>query len=248
MIAIPLGVVLIYFIMQSLTVDEAAHRNLVADGQLMADIRKRSFPKLYDTIEANFPEAYAEHVNEIEDIALDTDLSQFELATELMAESDSFVANLRLDNARFLASAGRDQLLDVQRAQLAILKDLSTSPDLCVKVAKDGLGALTRSELGRIDRNLHGRWLVAQVAALAAGRNSPETFEPPTEHDWRIFLRGWRDEEGETTPQMQAYLTADVSDPTLYCEGAVAFARRLIADTTPSGLRILADYSGSTAR
>ena len=32
MIAVPLGIVLIYFVMQSLTVGEAAHRDLVEDG------------------------------------------------------------------------------------------------------------------------------------------------------------------------------------------------------------------------
>lgn len=46
MVAVPLGVALTYFIMQSLTVDEAEHRDLVEDGKLMHDIRKTSFPGL----------------------------------------------------------------------------------------------------------------------------------------------------------------------------------------------------------
>lgn len=46
MVAVPLGVALTYFIMQSLTVDEAEHRDLVEDGKLMHDIRKTSFAGL----------------------------------------------------------------------------------------------------------------------------------------------------------------------------------------------------------
>ncbi len=248
MIAVPLGVVLIYFVMQSLTVGEAAHRDLVEDGKLMEDIRKRSFPGLYEAIEAGFPENYAEHVEEIEEIALDTDVAQHDLGPKLTAESDAFVAELRAENAVHVRNAGRDPLLEIQRAQLALLKGLSETPELCLAVAKYGLSKLSRVELSRVEPDLHGRWLTAQFAAMATGRDMPETFEKPSEEDWRIFLKGWRDAGGETTPAMQAYLWSNEEDPGLYCEGAIGFARRLIADTTPSGLRILADYTASLAR
>lgn len=248
MIAVPLGVVLIYFVMQSLTVDEAAHRDLVEDGKLMEDVRKRSFPGLYEAIEAGFPEEYDKHVDEIEEIALDTDVSRYDLGPELLAESDAFVAELRAENAVHIRNAGRDPLLEIQRAQLALLKGLSETQKLCVAVAKSGLSELSRVELSRIEPDLHGRWLTAQFAAMATGRDKPETFEKPSEEDWRVFLKGWRDAEGETTPAMQAYLWSNEEDPGLYCEGAIGFARRLIADTTPSGLRILADYTASLAR
>ncbi|MGK7654306.1 hypothetical protein ACSQ76_18435 [Roseovarius sp. B08] len=138
--------------------------------------------------------------------------------------------------------------MEIQRAQLALLKGLTDAPDLCIRVAKGGLGRLDRVELSRIEPDLHGRWLTAQFAAMAAGRDMPESFEKPSEADWRIFLQGWREAEGETTPAMQAYLWSDEEDPGLYCEGAIGFARPLIADATPSGLRILADYTASLVR
>lgn len=248
MIAVPLGIVLIYFVMQSLTVGEAAHRDLVEDGKLMEDIRKRQLPGLYDVIETGFPDEYAEHVDGIEEIALDTDVARHDLGPELMAESDSFVAALRAENAEHVRNAGRDPLLEIQRAQLVLLKGLSGSPELCLSVAKGGLSRLSRVELSQIEPDVHGRWLTAQFKAMAVGRDAPETFEKPSENDWRIFLQGWREAEGEMTPAMEAYLWSNEEDPGLYCEGAIGFARRLIADTTPSGLRILADYTASLAR
>jgi len=47
---------------------------------------------------------------------------------------------------------------------------------------------------------------------------------------------------------MEAYLSMQEVAPERYCDGAVSFTRRLIADTIPSGLRILADYTGSLSR
>ncbi len=248
MVAVPLGVVLIYFIMQSLTVGEAAHRDLVQDGKLMQDVRKRSFPGLYDAIEAGFPIAYSEHVEDIEEIALDTDVARHDLGPALMAESDAFVAELRGENAQYISLAGRGPLLEIQRAQLALLKDLAGSPELCGRVAKGGLTYLDRAGLGQVDRHLHGRWLTALVTAMAAGRDAPEEFGPPSADDWYIFLRDWREEDGTTGPEVEAYLSSQKVDPELFCTGAVTFTRRLIADTSPSGLRILADYTGSLAR
>ncbi|WP_103763239.1 hypothetical protein [Roseovarius confluentis] len=121
------------------------------------------------------------------------------------------------------------------------------TPNLCLVVANGGLSKLNRIELSRIEPDLHGRWLTAQFAALATGRDMPETFEKPSEEDWRIFLKGWREADGGTTPAMQAYLRSNEEDPGLYCEGTIGFVRRVIADTTPSGLRILADYTASLA-
>ncbi len=242
--AVPAGVVVTYFVMQSLTVGESPHRELVTSGELMEEVSRRSFAGLYDAIETGFPEAYADHADEIREIALDTDVASYDLGPELIAESDAFVAQLREENAQYLPLAGRTAMLDIQRAQVALLKDLAGTPDLCVKVAQDGLDALDRYELRQIKRDLHGRWLVAQVDAMAAGRAAPEEFRPPTDADWGVFLRGWRDAEGAMTPAMEAYLSSDLSDAALYCEGALGFSRRLIADTTPSGLRILADYTG----
>ncbi|MFN3207784.1 MAG: hypothetical protein ACE369_02040 [Roseovarius sp.] len=51
LVAIPLGVVLIHFVMQLRTVGGAAHRDLVEDGHLMEDVRNWSFPGLYDGIQ-----------------------------------------------------------------------------------------------------------------------------------------------------------------------------------------------------
>lgn len=247
MIAVPVGVVIIYLLMQSLTVGESPTRELVARGELMGEIEKRSFAGIYDAIQKGFPEEYAIHVKEIEEIALDTDLTTFELGPELMAESDAFVEALRRENARHLPMAGRDPLLNILRAHLAILKEQQETPELCVRVARDGLDTLDRFEIARIEPKLRGRWVLATIEALIAGRDAPETFLPPTDNDWGQFLRGWRDEEGGMTPSMEAYLLGDATDPALYCEGAIAFTRRLIADTTPSGLRILVDYTGNLA-
>lgn len=55
MVAVPLGIAPTYFIMQSLIVDEVEHRDLVEHGKLMQDIRKTSFPGLWDSIQAGFP-------------------------------------------------------------------------------------------------------------------------------------------------------------------------------------------------
>lgn len=248
MLAVPLGVVLVYFVMQSLTWGEASNRDMIARGELMEEIKKRSFASLYDTIEQGFPDAYAEHEKKIEEIALDTELSRFEFGAELIEESDEFIAELRADNAGFLATAGRGPLLDIQRALLAILKDLEQTPDLCVAIARDGMDSLDRFELGRINPDLYGRWLLENVKAIIAGRDEPEAFEPPSERDWRVFLQSWRDDTDGVSASVQAYLSADASDPLMYCQGAEAFTRRLIADTTPSGLRILVDYSSKFTR
>lgn len=247
MIAVPVGVVIIYLVMQSLTIDESPTRELVARGELMGQIEKRSFTGLYEAIEKGFPEDYAGHVKEIQEIALDTDLTAFELGPELMAESDEFVATLRKRNAEFLSLAGREPLLAILRAHLAILKEKQDTPEFCVRVARDGLDALDRFEVTRIEPALHGRWVLATIEAMIAGRDAPETFQPPSDNDWGVFLRGWRDAEGGMTPAMQAYLLGNAEEAALYCEGAIGFTRRLIADTTPSGLRILVDYTGKLA-
>ncbi|WP_420558015.1 hypothetical protein [Roseovarius sp.] len=138
--------------------------------------------------------------------------------------------------------------MEIQRAQLALLKDLSGSPELCGRIAEGGLAHLDQTGLGQVDRKLHGRWLAALVKTMAAGRDALGEFGPPSADDWYIFLRDWREEDGTTRAEVEAYLSSQKVDPELFCAGAVAFTRRLIADTSPSGLRIPVDYTGSLAR
>lgn len=47
---------------------------------------------------------------------------------------------------------------------------------------------------------------------------------------------------------MEACLSSQEVAPERYCDGAVSSTRHLIADTIPSGLRILADDTGSLSR
>lgn len=63
---------------------------------------------------------------------------------------------------------------------------------------------------------------------MAAGRHAPEEFEPPS--------------------VMEACLSSQEVAPERYCDGAVSSTRHLIADRIPSGLRILADDTGSLSR
>jgi len=247
-IAVPVGIVLAYLVMQSLTVGEAPNRNIVARGEFLEEVKKRSFDGLYDQIEAGFPEAYAKHVQDINQIALDTELSRFELGQEVIEESEEFIFELRSDNLQYLATAGRAKMLEVQRAKLAVLKSIQAQPEFCASVARDGLHNLDRFDLGKIDRAAYGRWVNAVFAAIIKGRDTPEPFDAPSRADWRVFLSEWVKAEGEQTPNMQAFVKRDDSDPELFCQGMMDFTRQLIADSTPAGLRVLVDYTANLVR
>ncbi|MBY5986486.1 hypothetical protein [Roseovarius atlanticus] len=60
---------------------------------------------------------------------------------------------------------------------------------------------------------MHGRWLAALVTAMGAGRDAPEEFGPPSADDWYTFLRDWREEDGTTRPEVEAYLSSQKVDP-----------------------------------
>ncbi|WP_135505989.1 hypothetical protein [Roseovarius aestuariivivens] len=246
-VIIPAGIAIAFFAMQYLTATEDGGPGGMTRAEIESELQVQGYAQVLDLIEDSFPDRHEAYMDDVAQVISDPTLPQARKGQRVLTITQDFTDEMRRENAVFVGRATEDGLLELQRATLAVLVALESTPELCVQAAVAGPNGLARYDKARIDPALTGRVSRAVFEAIAEGRVQPAPRDAPSEADWELFLKDWLATAPEMAEVIRVFLAGETEDSARYCAGAISFLRQLLQDGSPEGLRIMAEYSQTAA-
>lgn len=235
------GIVGANLVVQLVADSDTVGRREMSREDVERDLLARPMAEVYALIETTFPEEYAEHIDAVQEIVNRRGLSVEEVGATVGEKSQAFLEELYRNNAFFIGQAPQGALVELQRASLALIESVRGDPELCADMVAEGATGFDRYEQAKLDPDLLQALTLESFRAMAAGRNSPEPHGAPSDDDWRSFLGELAELPEGTRADIRTFLDGEKDRAQGYCEGAIAFQRRLLESENPSAMRILAD-------
>ena len=184
----------------------------------------------FDQIEGMFPGEYNAFLDDMVAIA---DAGDPDTAAERgFAMGGEFTAQLRRDNAPYLATAPLDALRDLNRAALVILEGMADDPALCGQFALGGGASLTLAQAESLDMAHMADSSAATFRAIAAGRDTPVDHPEASDSDIVQTLSIWQSLDDVTPDMILALKSGDPAHPQ-QCDAQLSFQRFIIENTDP---------------
>lgn len=177
---------------------------------------------LFAEIEKSFPEDYAYFTVQAKAILSKPNPQ----AVDVLDWAHQLPALLNDRYASFYMSAPSKELHVLNAAHLAILDDLKDQPTLCASFVRAGTHEMNTVQSWSLDNALVGQIALAEVRAMAAGRDTPEEHGHVTEESVAEVLHRWSQALEPSDAQIQAVLSGEGADADI-CEGYRSFSRYL---------------------
>ncbi|MCF2872605.1 hypothetical protein L0664_16145 [Octadecabacter sp. G9-8] len=188
--------------------------------------------ELYEILRDNFSPEYQAFLSETTAFANDAGGLNAASSEQGFAIGQQFTSNLRISNAHYIGTAPYDAINRMRIANVAILQDLSDTPDICATYALMGGAALRLDQIDQVNLELIAESANATFLALAAGRDTPVEHAPASHGEVLMILEQWGDQDHVSEDMRQAVIAASVQDP-LTCAANLSFEEFLANNPDP---------------
>ena len=202
------------------------------EAEIMASLGNDTQRALYATFEEKFPEDYTAFLREMADLVNEGGGMNNVDQTEVFSRSQQFTANLRIENAHFMQQAPYEDIQRIRSSTIAILQDLSGTPEVCAQFAATGGASFTLDQISLLNMDLMADSANATFLAIAAGRDTPVTHSDVSQADIVATLDAWVALPDVPENYHRILTTPDLQDPN-YCDANISLETFLFESEDP---------------
>lgn len=204
-----------------------------AESMMLAAAESDAQRDLYATVAETFPDDYQGFLQDMADLVNAEGGTGQGSAQRGFTLAQNFTANLRADNAHYLANAPYENIAKLRAANTVVLKDLLDTPSICAQYAVNGGASFTMDQLEFLNLDLFAATGTEMFVAIAAGRDTPVEHAEATQADINATLLMWT-QQPDVTPDIEASLMSGDPQNPLYCAANISFENFIATSSDPT--------------
>jgi len=202
------------------------------EAMLLATAPTPNQRRLYEILREKYPQEYQQFLSDMAEFATEAGGMDRASREQGFALGQHFTSTVRIENAHYMASAPYAAINRIRLANVAVLRDLMDTPELCAVFALQGGAGIRLDQIDQLNLDLLAEGSNATFLALAAGRDTPVDHAPASQGEIQMVVNMWRDQDSVSDALVMALTVPNVQNP-LACEANLSFEDYLSSGSDP---------------